>query len=363
MGAGFHIAGRLAVELDGLGAGELAAIAAHFDPYRAGPPPVAPDVVVCGGATFGEALADIQRNAGDGRITASDGERFYLLARGARCSVPPPAGPPPLRFELERGFPIVRAFKGLVRPALQVALLDRGAVAVHASAVGIDGRAVLVAGWSESGKTETALALVERGASFVSDKWTVVGDDATAAAFPITVGVRGWVLDHLPRLRAALGAVPRARLGAAGVARAAAQALRGGDTLDRAITLADRVALTPTEVRRAYREGDAPWQLPLAAVAVLTTVPGPGVLARRAEPVRTAERLARAADFERRGLFELHDRAGWALADRERGVRDRVLARERAALEAVLERSVVIEVQAPFPTDPGPVADAIARLL
>jgi hypothetical protein len=362
MGAGVDIAGRLAVELDALGSRELAAMSAQFDPYRIGPAPAAPDVVVAAGAAFGAPLVDIQRNAGDGRVTATDGERFFLLASGARCAVPPPAGPAPARFELERGFPVRSALR-LVRPALQVALHARGAVAVHASAVGIDGRAVLVAGWSESGKTETALALVERGASFVSDKWTVVGDDATAAAFPITVGVRGWVLEHLPRLRAALGAVPRARLGVAGVARAAARALPGGDTLDRAITLADRVALTPSAVRRAYREGDAPWQLPLGAVAVLTTVPGPGVQARRADPARVAERLARAADFERRGLFELHDRACWALPDRERGVRERVLARERAALEAVLERTVVIEVQAPFPTDPGPVADAIARLL
>jgi hypothetical protein len=364
MRAGFDIAGRLAVELDGLGARELGTIAARLDPYRAGPPPPpAPDVVMTAGATLAAPLVDIQRNAGDARTTATDGERFYVIERGARCAVPPPAGPPPARFELERGFPVGRALVRLVRPALHVALHARGAVAVHAAAVGIDGRAVLVAGWSESGKTETALAFVERGASFVSDKWTVLGDDATAASFPITVGVRGWVLEHLPRLRAALGAGARARLGAAGVARTAARALPGEDVLDRAITLADRVALTPTAVRRAYGDEDSPWQLPLGAVAVLTTVPGADVRARHADPARAAERLARTADFERRGLFELHDRACWALPDRERGVRERVLAHERAALEGVLERATVIEVQAPFPTDPGPVAEAIARLL
>jgi hypothetical protein len=363
MAAGFDIAGRLAVEIDGLGARDLGAIAARLDPYRPGPTPAAPDVVVTAGATFPAPLVDIQRNAGDGRTTGTDGERFYVIERGARCAVPPPGGPSPARFEIENGFPLGRAFGRLVRPALQIALHARGAVAVHAATVGIDGRAVLVAGWSESGKTETALAFVERGASFVSDKWTVVGDDATAGAFPITVGVRGWVLAHLPRLRAALGAGARARLGAVGVARTAARALPGGDTLDRAITLADRVALTPTAVRHAYGEGEAPWRLPLGAVAVLTTVPGPAVRAWRTDPTRAAERLARTADFERRGLYDLHDRACWALPDRERGVRERVLAEERAALAAVLERTTVIEVQAPFPTDPGPVADAIGRLI
>jgi hypothetical protein len=127
--------------------------------------------------------------------------------------------------------------------------------------------------------------------------------------------------------------------------------------------LADRVGLEPSAVRRAYGDPDAPWRVPLGAVAVLTTVPGPGVRARPADPAWAAERLARTADFERRGLFELHDRACWALPDRERGLRERLLAHERAALLAALERVAVIEVQAPFPADPRPAADAIAALL
>lgn len=360
MGAGVDIAGRLAIGLEGLDDAERRALAGRFDPYEIGPAPAAPDVVLAGGASFGAPLTDIQRDAGDGRLTGTDGERFYAIARGARCTVPPAGGPPPARFDFEPGFPIVRAYARLVRPALQVALHGRGAVAVHSAAVGVDGRGVLVAGWSESGKTETALALVERGASFVSDKWTVVADDGTAAAFPITVGIRGWVLPHLPRLRDALGPAARARFAAASVLR---RATPGGDTVDRAVAMADRVALSPSAIRRAYGDAGAPWQVPLGAVAVLTTVPGQMVRARPADPEWAAERLARTADFERRGLFELHDRACWALPDRERGVRERLREHERAFLRAALERTRVIEVQAPFPTDPRPVADAIANLL
>jgi hypothetical protein len=364
MGAGFHIAGRLAVAVEGVGGRELAALADRLDPYPAGPAPAEPDVVLAAVAGLGAPLTDIQRNAGDGRVTATDGERFYVLSGGRRCAVPAPAAPAPARFEFEPGFPLAREFGRLVRPALQLALPAHGAVAVHAAAVAVDGRGVLVAGWSESGKTETALALLERGASFVSDKWTVVGEDGTAAAFPIGVGVRGWTLAHLPRLRGALRRAPRARLAAARAARAGARALpRGGDALDRAVMLADRVALAPSAVRRAYGDEGAPWQVLLGAVALLTTVPGPEVSARPADPAWAAERLARTADFERRGLFELHDRACWALGDRDRGVRARLLAGEQAALAAVLGRTRVIEVRAPFPTDPGPVADAIAELL
>src|SRR3972149_7602933 len=80
---------------------------------------------------------------------------------------------------------------------------------------------IAVAGWSESGKTETALALMEAGAGFLSDKWTLLGHDGELSAFPISVGVRRWVLEYLPTLRrtvtrrsrgpfAAAGAAPRA---------------------------------------------------------------------------------------------------------------------------------------------------------
>jgi len=177
MAAGFEIAGRLTIAVEGLGGRDLDAVAAQFDPYTPGPPPAAPDVVLAVSPTPGAPLTDIQRNAGDGRVTATDGARFFVLAGGARCAVPPPGGPPPARFDLEPGFPVGHAVRRLVRPALQVALPARGAVAVHAAAVAIDGRAVLVGGWSESGKTETALALMETGGRFLSDKWTILGTD------------------------------------------------------------------------------------------------------------------------------------------------------------------------------------------
>ena len=61
---------------------------------------------------------------------------------------------------------------------LQLGHVARGAAVAHSAAVVLDGRAVLVAGWSESGKTETALALMEDGARFLSDKWTVLAPTA-----------------------------------------------------------------------------------------------------------------------------------------------------------------------------------------
>ncbi len=368
MNEGFELAGRLIVCARGLTAPEHHAIADALDPYPILPSTELGDIVIEADSSIPGELLDIQRDAGDGRLTASDGERFYVLERGYACAVPALSAALPATFAVQPGFPIARAFGRLVRPALQVAILARRGAALHSAAVELDGRAVLVAGWSESGKTETALALVEQGARFLSDKWTFLTDDRGASVFPITVGIRGWVLRYLPRLNAALGSRPRTRLRVAAgmrtITRPAARGLVAG-ARERLLTLADRIAVPPSTVRHLYGDDPrAPWQAPLAAVALLTTVPADGaVRAQRADPAWAAARLAVTADFERRRIFELHDRARWSALEPDGELRHRLMLRERALLERVLADTVVIEVKAPFPTDPRPVAQAIARLL
>jgi serine kinase of HPr protein (carbohydrate metabolism regulator) len=82
--------------------------------------------------------------------------------------------------------------------------------ALHASTVALDGRAVLIAGPSGSGKSDLALRLLDRGFVLVSDDQTLVrrdGDKLIASAPPAIAGkleVRGLgivdieMVDNLP---------------------------------------------------------------------------------------------------------------------------------------------------------------------
>ncbi|MFM2100322.1 MAG: hypothetical protein RLZZ366_1861 [Pseudomonadota bacterium] len=51
---------------------------------------------------------------------------------------------------------------------------DLSSESFHASSVAIDGKAVLIAGRSGSGKSDLALRLADRGAALISDDYTVL---------------------------------------------------------------------------------------------------------------------------------------------------------------------------------------------
>jgi serine kinase of HPr protein (carbohydrate metabolism regulator) len=78
---------------------------------------------------------------------------------------------------------------------------------LHASTVAINGRAVLIEGVSGAGKSDLALRLIDRGATLVSDDYTVVTrrkDGALTASPPATIAgrmeVRGIGILPLPHV-------------------------------------------------------------------------------------------------------------------------------------------------------------------
>jgi hypothetical protein len=319
-------------------------------------------------------LIDIEGPTGDGLTTGFDGDRLHVLIGGRRCAVPDAMRDAPAVFDFEPGFPVGEVWAPFVKPVLSLAALRHGAVVVHATAVGVEGGAVLVAGWSESGKTEVGLALAERGATFVSDKWVLLGSDRTVAPFPATVGVRRWVLPYLPRLRAALPPLARAQLASARVAATVAAPFRGGGSanpvmrevsgmLAAGADLADRVSMTQDEVRRVYGfRGDSGRPLPLRAVVLLDRVPrGSGLSVRTADVEALARRLAISAAYERREYFSLASRAAFAGSAPGRVSVDEAIEQERSIIRRSLDGSALLEAETAFPADPRRLATAILK--
>ena len=375
-GTRFDIGGVLSLGLDNADAVTRRLVVAELDPFPPFRSAAEMDVVLeRAAAGWRPAIVDIHGLAADGSISASDGRSMYAVVDDRIASVPDPWRNDELRFVYQPGFPVVRVFSSLIRPTIQIGMLLRDAATVHAASVEIDGSAILVAGWSESGKTETALALMEREARFLSDKWTVVSADTRAAPFPISVGVRRWVLPYLPTLRGAMPRRSAARFLASGAARAAITPIlrsggRGrlaglaGQAARQGLALADRVGLTPTELRNVYgQRDDATRRIPVRMVVLLTTVPaGTRPRIRNADRGWVIERLVRAAAFERRAFFAWQERAAFAFPSRSTDP-STWIDRERRLLDEALGSVELVNVEAPFPTDPRPVADIIRECL
>ncbi len=318
---------------------------------------------------------EIENPAGDRFTTAWDGERAYALRCGRRCAVPDALADPPIVFRYEKGFPISEIWGSLVRPALSLSALRREAVVVHASAVAIDGNAVLVAGWSESGKTEVALALAETGATFLSDKWSIVRADGMVVPFPSSVGVRRWVLPYLPTLRTRLPAAARVQLAGARVAEALAAPLRDrsssgtvvrqvAEMATEAADLAARVSMPAGGIRRIYRAtGDPCAPMPLSTVVLLTTIRGASrVFTAPIDAETVAWRLATAAAFERRMYFSVDQRIAYAARGHARSSMDDAIELEQSLLVRALASVRLLEARIEFPADPRHLAQAIRKV-
>lgn len=351
-----------------------------------------------------EQLGDI----GDGLVTAWDGERVHLQFGKGSCTLPAPADRP-RHFVVRGDLPLWWILGPFVGPALQDALAERGAVVAHGSAVVVPGMhgnhedsAILLAGWSESGKTEVALALATAGLPLLADKWAVLGPDGTVAPFPAPLTIRRWLLTELPELRSALAPVTRFRFRLAGSIGPLADAIRSRTgagpasgvalaALRRSLELADRTSLEPGRLRHlGLAVADEPARpRRLGAVAMLTAMPpsgdalptecgadpSPHPVVDPAGSAWAAARLAASATAERRAWDGVRARADYASIPREPTVIDGDAAlrspdgrrRTGGAAPERFERLIasvpILDVRAPFPGSTGPTATAILRAL
>ena len=342
-------------------------------------PDVAVSVLPPGAAA--PAFDDVLNPSRDGTVTAWDGARAYLLDGAEWCTLPAPSGGDGLEIECSHDFSPAMLMTAIVRPAMQLAMLQRHSCAVHSAAAAFGRNGVLIAGWSETGKTETALALGEVGARFVSDKWTCLGSDGTLSPFPISVGIRRWVVPYLPTLQSRLPRAARVQLWVAGMIDALARPVRRASgrgvvprraaaVVDTVTALADRAALRQSTLQDVYGGDGRTDEVPrLGLLVLLSTGSAESVSVHEVDARFAARRLARSASYERRSFFDLQERARYSLMDGDgdgdgdgagdADARRRTEAIEEAFLLETLAPVTIVEVRTPFPVDPRRVTSAL----
>jgi hypothetical protein len=115
----------------------------------------------------------------------------------------------------------------LLIPILNLTVLARGALPLHAAAFTYQGTGALVTGWSEGGKTETLLTFMQHGATYVGDEWVyLTGDGKRMYGIPEPIRVWDWHLEQLPDFQTRVSKSERARMGAVKLAQGATNTLK-----------------------------------------------------------------------------------------------------------------------------------------
>ena len=124
---------------------------------------------------FGAVPSSIENATAAGVTWAMDAERFLLRVPDiARFLV---TGGRAIEIALEGAATIEDATAFVAGTVLGILLHQRGHVLLHASAVSVDGEAVLFCGPSGAGKSTLAAALARRGRPFVTDDFCAIGFD------------------------------------------------------------------------------------------------------------------------------------------------------------------------------------------
>jgi hypothetical protein len=244
----------------------------------------------------------------------------------------------------ERGLPAVP----LLIAALNLTVLGRGGLALHAAAFVHDGRGAVVTGWSRGGKTEALLAFAGHGATYVGDEWVYVEPDGrTMHGIPQPLRVWDWYLRQLPAVQERVDRADRARLAAL---RAAAAATRG--------RRARRVGVAVREQRHvdiAPERLFAPERIELSApfdrLFLVRSWESDDTVASAIDPGEVAARMAASQERERAPLTRAYEQFRFAFPERRNELLESAPERERALLARVLDGKAAHAVDHPYPVD------------
>jgi hypothetical protein len=253
-------------------------------------------------------------------------------------------------------------------PILNLTVLARGALPLHASAFVIDGIGVAACGWSKGGKTETLLSFMRHGAQYVGDEWVyVTGDGKWLHGIPEPIRLWDWHLGQIPEYRRLVSRKDRAKLSTIGALEAirrglphrARRRLPGIHTFDRVLALLEGQRHVDPPAEQLF--GRERWveKAPFDRLLFLGNARITGVRVEAIDPLQVAERMTFSHVHHRLGFLDYYWQYRYAFPDRPNRIVDDIETIERRLLRQVFADKTAFEVLHPHPVDIRGLFDAI----
>jgi len=260
------------------------------------------------------------------------------------------------RIACERG---LRAVPLLI-PILNLTLLARGVLPLHASAFVHEGTGVVATGWSKGGKTEALLAFTARGAEYVGDEWVyVTRDGARVCGIPEPIRIWRWQLRQLPEYAGVIGRAENARLRAIEFLLRRDEALRrGGD--GRLVALLRRQLHVDVDPQRLF---GSLGQLTAGfdRLFFLVSHDAPALTIEPIDPLEVARRMVFSLQYESQDLMAAHLQFRFAFPDAWNPLLGQAEELQREALERTLADKPAFVVRHPYPVSLGALFDVMSR--
>ena len=349
----YDVHGAAGVRLVDASPADAAAVDRQLGPIRA-PLRGEPDILV----RFVDALSTSGpvRLLGVGEAAFTDDAFLLLRSRHkARARVRVDLATVGSRCEIvsEHGVPAIP----LLVAILNLTILAKGMLPLHASAFVHDGAGIVATGWSKGGKTEAMLAFMQRGARFVGDEWVhIAGDGSRVHGLPEPIRLWDWHLRQLPDLRRRVGRRQLRRLGALRLAARAA----GRIGAPRATPLLDRQLYADVPPGRLFDAGAVALTARFDRLFLMGSWEHERIAVRPVDPAEVARRMAFSLVHERAPLLAAYEHFRFAFPDRPNRLIEEAPERERALLQQVLAGRPAFAVDHPYPVRLAALFDAMS---
>lgn len=285
-----------------------------------------------------------------------DDDSFYLLqAKGGtprRTKIPFDRLGPGAEIECERGIPAVPHLLA----AVNLVLLTRDVLPLHATALELDGAGILVTGWSKGGKTETLLAVTDHGARYVGDEWVHLTPDGRMLGLPEPIRLWAWQLAQRPDLLASRTAAERRRLRTwSTVSRVAdgvaGRSWKGSGLVRRVAPALGRQAYLQVPPADLFGADGMVSSAALDAVVLVLSHEAPETVVHPVEPGEIARRMAASLAEERAPLMVHYRQFRYAFPDRSSPLLEKAGEIESRLLAERLDHVPSAKVTHPHPCD------------
>jgi hypothetical protein len=309
--------------------------------------------------------ADVLRYVEPHEIGFTDDAFLVLDGRsGGRAQIPVDQIGKPCEILCQSGFGAI----SLLRPIVNLVMLTKDVVALHASAFTYNGKGALVAGWARGGKTSSLLAFMCQGADFIADDHVYVGSDRNrlyGSAAPVSL--RAWHLDELPAYRQYVNWRELSHLRASTVLRRVAYSAANKGRITTVRKVASRIGRVAEDAHvsvspeRLFGRSSLSGKLDKAFLAIAHD--SREVIVEQVDSGWLADRLVFLIQSERRRLLTQYVAFRFAFPDKPNDLIERASNIERDILRRVLAESDSYVVYHPFPAPVEPLFAAMAPAL